>query len=259
MVTVLAIGIAVLDDVYPIHERLHPGMKHRTGRMETVIGGNAANVSVAVTHLGGKAHLVARLGDDLAGRATLDLLTRKGIGTDHVHILPGLRTARSAIVIEPDGERTVINFADPAMPDTPDWLPRILPKDISAVTGDTRWESGTRKLFELAHAAGIPAIFDGDRQVIDTSLLDLATHIGFSAQGLREMTGADDLSEGLKRIATGRTGYMAVTDGENGVLALEDGVIRHYPAFPVKAVDTLGAGDVWHGALAFALPCPGSG
>lgn len=253
MIKVLAIGIAVLDDIFVLHEPLVPGVKHRTPELKSVLGGNAANAAMAVTHLGGKASLIARLGDDFAEATIRTLIREQGIDTDFVRAIPGRRSSRSSIIIEPGGDRTVINFADPDMPDAPDWLPAVLPPDARAVTGDTRWETGSRRLFELARAKGIPAIFDGDRQLMDANLLDLATHVGFSAQGLKEMSGTDDLGEGLRRIAGRHTAFLAVTNGENGVYALEDGKIRHYPAFPVKAVDTLGAGDVWHGALAYAL------
>ena len=48
-------------------------------------------------------------------------------------------------------------------------------------------------------------------------------------------------------------GFVAVTDGPNGVSWLEDGALRHMPAFAVKAIDTLGAGDAFHGAFTLAL------
>ena len=47
--------------------------------------------------------------------------------------------------------------------------------------------------------------------------------------------------------------WLAVTAGEKGVYFLENGEVVHEPAFPLRAVDTLGAGDVWHGAFALAL------
>ena len=253
MIKVLAIGIAVLDDIFVLHEPLVPGVKHRTSELKSVLGGNAANAAMAVTHLGGRASLIARLGEDFAEGTIRAWIREQGIDTDYVRAIPGRRSSRSSIIIEPGGDRTVINFADPDMPDSPDWLPTTLPLDTSAVTGDTRWESGSRRLFELARAKDIPAIFDGDRQLVDASLLDLATHVGFSAQGLKEMSGTEDLAEGLRRIAGRHTAFLAVTNGENGVYALQHGEIQHYPAFPIKAVDTLGAGDVWHGALAFAV------
>jgi sulfofructose kinase len=121
------------------------------------------------------------------------------------------------------------------------------------VLGDTRWEEGARHLFALARAAGIPAIFDGDRRPADPALLDLSTHVVFSEQGLAELAGTDDRRAALRRVAAGRDAFIAVTAGADGVYAVQGGEIRHHPGFAVAAVDTLGAGDVWHGAFALGL------
>ena len=48
-------------------------------------------------------------------------------------------------------------------------------------------------------------------------------------------------------------GWICVTDGAHGVFSIENGQLQQTPAFSVNAVDTLGAGDVWHGAFAHAL------
>ncbi|MDP3321902.1 MAG: PfkB family carbohydrate kinase, partial [Bosea sp. (in: a-proteobacteria)] len=58
---------------------------------------------------------------------------------------------------------------------------------------------------------------------------------------------------GLARIACGASTWLAVTLGREGVLFIEDGAVAHLPAFAIETVDTLGAGDVWHGAFALAL------
>lgn len=253
MVHILTIGIAVLDEIFTIPDRLVPGEKHRARRVETVLGGNAANAALAIARLGGRASLIARLGDDPAGEALRQRLAGAGIDTVLSRAVSGSATSRSSIVIEPGGARTIINYLDPALPELPDWLPVSLPVDAGAVLGDTRWEAGARHLFALAKKAGIPAVFDGDRMPADAGLIDLASHVVFSAQGLAEMTGTADLAEGLGRASKGRANFLAVTDGGNGVFALEAGQIVHYPAFTITPVDTLGAGDVWHGAFALAL------
>jgi sulfofructose kinase len=67
------------------------------------------------------------------------------------------------------------------------------------------------------------------------------------------MTGITHLGEALAHYARGRTNFLAVTDGEHGTYSWREGRITHHAAFAVKAVDTLGAGDTWHGAFAFAL------
>jgi sulfofructose kinase len=121
------------------------------------------------------------------------------------------------------------------------------------VLGDTRWEEGASRFFGLARKAGIPAVFDGDRAPHDSGLIDLSTHAVFSAEGAREFARCDDLAAAVLAIAAGRDTLVAATDGANGVLVAESGSIRRFPAFEVAAVDTLGAGDVWHGAFTLAL------
>ena len=84
-------------------------------------------------------------------------------------------------------------------------------------------------------------------------ILASATHIGFSARGLREQSGVENLLEAFASCQTQAPGWLAVTDGANGAWFTENGGIAHEPALSVPAVDTNGAGDVWHGALAVAL------
>ncbi len=120
------------------------------------------------------------------------------------------------------------------------------------VLGDHHWEAGTEHFFRLAREAGKLAILDADRQT-SMGILASATHIGFSARGLREQSGMESLPDALAWCQTQVQGWLAVTDGANGALFTEQGSIAHDPALKVFAVDTNGAGDVWHGALAVAL------
>lgn len=253
MTAIVSIGIVVLDEVFSIPDRLRPGEKHRAASLKSVIGGNAANASLAIARLGGKARLIARFGDDETGRLLRARLEAEGLDLSGSAAVPGAPTSRSAIVIEPDGSRTIVNHFDSSMPDLPDWLPRSLPTDTAAVLGDTRWEPGAAHLFRLAREKGLPAVFDGDRKPVDESLISLATHPVFSAQGLREWSGEGDLAVGLRRLAAQGPGFAAVTDGANGVHFILGDATGHVPTFPVRVVDTLGAGDVWHGAFALAL------
>lgn len=253
MTRILTIGIVVLDEIYVVPTPLLTGEKQRARSVRSVIGGNAANAALAIARLGGTPMLIARMGEDAVAASIRADLTAHGIDTSLSHAHPGAASSRSAIIIEPDGERTIVNYLDPRLPELPDWLPRALPPGTAAVLGDTRWEGGARHVFGLARAAGIPAVFDGDRGPEDPALVNLATHAVFSARGAREFANCDDLETALRRIALGREGFIAATDGPAGVLVAEKGGIRRYPAFPVTALDTLGAGDVWHGAFTLAL------
>ena len=254
---VMVAGIAALDTIYPITTPLVAGEKHRCPRVETVLGGNAANAARAIARLGGRAELLARLGDDDTAALIRADLAAEGVGHALSPPLPGCQTSRSAILIEPGGARTIANMFDPAFPDAPDWLPTTLLPGTSAVLGDIRWETATLRLLELARAAGLPGVLDGDRAPRDSRLITAASHIAFSMQGLEELTGIADAPSALTAFARSQTmggdRFFAVTDGPNGVFALIDGAIMHVPAPQVAAVDTLGAGDVWHGAFALAL------
>ena len=248
----LAIGIATLDHVYAVDEIPSEPRKHRAKALTVVGGGLAATGAVAAARLGGAVDFITRLGDDLVGREILAELESLGVSTHGSRAFPGLKSPISTVIVDRRGERLVLSFAEAAMPDATGWLPRALPAGCGAVLGDTRWEAGAKHLFRLARAAGVPAVLDADRAPADRALLDVATHVAFSAPALRELTGLADLRGAL--LSLDHPGvWLAVTDGENGALWREGRVVRHGPAFPVAVLDTLGAGDVWHGAFALAL------
>lgn len=256
MLCILTVGIAVLDDIYRIPMPLVPGEKHRASAITTTIGGTATNGAFAIARLGGKPRLLTRFGDDDAATPLRRMLEGYGIDTSLSPAIPGIRTSRSTIVVEPDGERTIVNILDPNLPEEPDFLPREIPAGIDAVLGDVRWEIAAKRMFASARRAGKPAVLDGDRAPKDIGLVEAATHAIFSAQGLRELTGITHLPQALEQFAQGRSNFVAVTDGGDGVYSHWQGRLTHHPAFKVEQVDTLGAGDTWHGAFAFAL-CDG--
>lgn len=252
MATVLCYGIAVEDFVFQVPEMPREAIKYRATGFAAVGGGTGANAAVAVARLGGRSLLATALGDDAVGDTIAADLEDDGVDIRHVRRLPGIVSPLSAVFVDPRGERLVMNYKDPRLPDGSAFVPADL-SGIDAVLADIRWEDGTALLFERAAAAGMPRILDADRAPIGDDPIRLASHVAFSAVALREMTGSQDPETGLAAIA-GRTGAeVSVTDGARGVFWRDGTVVRHQPAFPVKAVDTLGAGDVFHGALALAL------
>lgn len=250
---ILCVGIATLDYVYSMDAIPTRPEKHRARDLAVVGGGIAANASVAVARLGGHAMLATRLGDDFTAHEIVADLEREGVDCTFARRLAGKRSPVSAILVDAQGERLVVSYADQSYPAGTEWLPAALPAGTAGVLGDTRWEEGAAHVFALARRAGVPGVLDADRAPRHPESLRLASHIAFSAQGLRELTGTDDPRAGLERLAADAGNWLAVTLGAEGVLFVEDGRIVHEPTFPVTAVDTLGAGDVWHGALALAL------
>lgn len=213
----------------------------------------AATAAVTARRLGLEVALAARVGDDAFGAAIVDELVGEGVDCALVHRWPGRHSAVSAVMVSSSGERMLVNYKDPNMESGTDWLPAKLPANYDGVLGDSHWEAGTSHFFRLAREAGKPAILDADRWMASPDVLANATHIGFSSRALREYSGVRGLPEALAQFQRQLPGWLAVTDGENGAWFTEDGGIAHEPAFEVLAVETNGAGDVWHGALAVAI------
>ncbi len=251
MTPVLICGMAVVDFLFLVDALPRTAEKYRARDASVVGGGGAANAAVAVSRLGGQAHLVARIGDDGIGRLVLADLLAEGVDCNYVQVVGGGRTSFSNVLVDGAGERQVVNFRGDGFSDMADWVSSLrLP--FFAALADTRWTEGAAALMDLAAERKVPGIIDGEAPV-DPACVERATHVVFSAQCLRDFTGCDDPVEGLQA-ARKRTGaWLAVTVGAGGTHFTDGAKLRHQPAFDVPVVDTLAAGDVWHGAFALAL------
>ncbi|MFC6490432.1 PfkB family carbohydrate kinase, partial [Nitratireductor sp. GCM10026969] len=100
---------------------------------------------------------------------------------------------------------------------------------------------------------GVPTVLDADmaEPEVFTLLLPLTDHAVFSKPALEAFAGKGP--EPLASIGAFGCKVAAVTEGGEGVRWRQDGHAHHQPAFPVRSVDTTGAGDVFHGAYAFAI------
>ena len=254
MTNILVAGSAVVDFVFMLDEMPRQPEKYRAREAAIVGGGCAANAAVAIARLGGRPQLAVVLGDDQVGEMIVTGLESEGVDCHAVRRVPGHRSSFSSVFIDAGGERQIVNYRDRELAETDAYLPEIGDMEFGAVLSDTRWPIVAAHVMSEARRRGVPGILDAEAPVaLAREALELSTHIAFSAQGLREYAGAEDLEQGL-RIASERTGaFICVTDGAEGVFPLDGERPVNTPAFPVKAVDTLGAGDAWPGAFALAL------
>jgi len=252
MTSVVCLGIAVQDMVFAVDELPSGGGKVLASDLAEVGGGCAANAAAAVARLGGRAVLLTRLGDDRTGDAIVSDLEALGVDLTDTLRATGRRSPLSAVLVDPRGERLVVNHADPDMPDATDWLPLDRLNRADAVLVDPRWPDGAATLLQAAREWNIPSVLDADRAGVDPLLVKLASHVVFSADGLRAHAGTENLGRGLAA-AQGTAAFLAVTDGDRGLYWLDGTTVRHLPAFAVDVIDTLAAGDVFHGAFALAL------
>lgn len=244
MAEVLVVGSAVLDFVYKMDALPGTAEKYKADMMDVVGGGCAANASVAIARLGGRAKLLARFGDDNVCDIVCQDLLAEGVDLSLLDISDG-RSAVSSVYVDAAGERQIMAFRGVGLAETPQPL---APRD-TVVLADTRWPEAARMAFASTTGA---TILDGEAPV-PRDLALAASHVVFSEQGLIDFAGITDVKMALKEVAGALSGFLAVTCGSKGVMWVENDTIHHMPSFRVNVRDTLGAGDVWHGTFALML------
>ncbi|APW17559.1 sugar kinase [Salmonella enterica subsp. enterica serovar Muenster] len=254
MVRIACVGITVMDRIYYVEGLPTEGGKYVAKRYTEVGGGPAATAAVAAAKLGAQVDFIGRVGDDDTGNSLLAELESLGVNTRYTRRYTQARSSQSAIMVDAKGERIIVNYPSPDLLPDADWLNDIDFSQWDVVLADVRWHDGAKQAFTLARQAGVMTVLDGDITPQDISeLVALSDHAAFSEPGLARLTGMSEAIDALKKAQMLTNGHVYVTRGSEGCNWLEKAAVRHQPGFTVEVVDTTGAGDVFHGALAFGL------
>jgi sugar/nucleoside kinase (ribokinase family) len=254
---ILCIGMPVRDLMFRVEGVPERGAKTNASHFVEVCGGNGLNAAITISRLGGHALLTGPMGDarESANKFIFEQLAHEGIDATHLVHMKGLVTPVSGIMIDPSGERTLAVFRDPQL-----WKVRLpdsekLLKDCDAILIESRCAEFATDLCAEARQRGIPVIVDVDRPMsLREGLLTASSHLIFSGESLRATAGISNDAEALRKIAQLTPSFLAGTRGPLGTVWLdEQQQLRETPAFPVQPVDTLGAGDVFHGAFTLAI------
>lgn len=255
---ILCAGIIVLDEVFQVERFPQPETKTPAHGFFAVNGGCAANAAVAIARLGGRAVLAGPLGgppgEDANGDRVLAALAREQVDCSGCQRVAGVATALSAIFLDAYGDRMIVTYGDDRLAAATPSNPAHLVASADVVLADNRFPEFVRPICAAARERGLTVVLDADRPTeMSDDLFQIATHVVFSSECLRATTELDDLVAALTAIARTTSSFLAVTHGPHDVLWLEGTSLHKTPVFPVKAIDTLGAGDVFHGAFALAL------
>src|ERR1700719_1776224 len=254
---ILCIGMPVRDLTFRVPGLPARGSKENATHFDEICGGTALNGAIGIARLGGRASICGPMGDarETTSRYIFEKLAHEGIETKHIVHMPGLVTPISNIMIDPSGERTIVTFRDPELwkVHLPD--PDELLEDCDAILTESRCAQFCTELCVEARRRGIPVIVDVDRAMsLREGLLTASSHLVFSSEPLQETADVSDDGQALKMIAKLTPSFLASTRGPRGTIWLDEHQgLQEMPAFPVHAVDTLGAGDVFHGAFALAI------
>jgi sulfofructose kinase len=257
---VICVGCAFWDTIFKVHAIPGHGTKVLPERAVQAASGMATAAAATIARFGGPVELWTRIGDDTTGDAFLRQVADEGVGTSHIRRVAGVPTPFSTILVDHRGERLVVPYTDPALDSTAEWLPLHAIARAGAVLVDMRWPEGAETVLMEARRQGVPTIVDADIAPPDIlrRLIALGDHVLFSEPALLSLSASLSPEEALVEIAsTLPADVVGVTLGERGALvrrrADPAGMVQSHATLRVDAVDTLNAGDVWHGAYAFGI------
>jgi sulfofructose kinase len=153
-----------------------------------------------------------------------------------------------------------VPYTDPSLDPDPSWLPLHEVAGAAAVLVDMRWLEGARALLAEARRHGVPIIVDADVAPPEAlrEIIALADHVLFSEPALLSLAASGSPRAALMEVAADlEANVVGVTLGAAGALIWQRGAssecVEEFPSIPVRAVDTLNAGDVWHGTYVYGL------
>jgi ribokinase len=225
-------------------------------------GGKGANQAIAARLCGAEVVMVARVGNDLFGEATIKNFASFGVDTTHVKIIPGVPTGVAPIFVEPGGQNRIIVVKGAN--------DRLLPADVDAAAALLRGVDTIILQFEIP----LETIYHTVRFARANKIRCIVNPAPALPADLAQLTGADYFipNETEAELISGHAvhtveqatacaasllrkgfGRVLLTLGARGSLLADAGGSVHVPAFPVSAVDTTGAGDAFIGSLAVFL------
>lgn len=249
---VIGVGVASWDIIGVTATPPVIGQKQPLAGWAEMGGGPVATALVTLARLGLKVALFSAVGDDRYGTAIRAELHHFGVDTSLMATRPG--SSHVAIVLaEPGSDRRTVWWYNESTVLANLEFPIELATQTRALLVDSHLPAALTAA-QHVRAAGGRIMIDAERvnpTVIE--LLPLCDDIVVSANFARTLTGLSDLEMAVRALAERYARLVVVTAGEAGSWACNGGEVIYTPAFPTQPVDTTGCGDVFHGALLFAL------
>jgi len=259
---IVGIGIAARDIMVQVDPLPGPDTKTRALGFAESGGGPVPTALVTMTRLGHECAFGGVVGDDDTARFILADLAREGIETSGVLRRPGLTSPVSVILVDGDGRRRILECNQAALPCPAGALESAMDQvdRCRALMLDARFPEAQIEAAQRARRAGAVVMLDcGHPRPGVEEILALADVALFSISYPRRLHGDDVDTAGFVRrlrasLAPEGLRVAGLTLGPDGSLVTgADGEPAHVPGLKIAAVDTTGAGDVFHGAFLHEL------
>lgn len=252
---VLCLGLNATDHLCLVEGFPRRGGKLQMNNLVTSGGGQCATAACALARLGRRTAYQGVCGDDEAGRLVEPRLAEYGVEPIFLKTVAGAASQEAFILVEAEGgERTIIwRRDDHCRLDAQDVDPARVAR-ARALHLDGHFVEASLAAARAAKAAGTLVSLDGERIFPQTAeLVSLCDVVVGEAGFAQRLTGRDAPREALQALADMGPAWVGRTMGAGGAELIAQGRYYHQPAFPVPAVDTTGAGDVFHAGLLHAI------
>jgi len=259
---IAVVGSANIDLTTFTNQFPKPGETIFAEKFDLGFGGKGANQAVAARLCGAEVFMVARVGSDLFGPATIENFRRQGIDPTHVKPVEGLSSGVAPIFVEASGQNRilVVKGANDA----------LQPADVDAAADVLKTADCIVLQFEIpletvyytvafAHMHSIPCIVNpAPAQPLNLGALKDLDYFVPNESEAEAITGMpvkniDDAKKCARKLLSAGIRRVIVTLGANGSLLASSECCEHVPPFKVKSVDSTGAGDAFIGSFAAFL------
>jgi len=254
-VYVVGVGINATDTIIRLPRFPASDSKIEILSAEVAAGGQVASAMVACQRWGLRARYLGKIGDDDAGRLQQREMQREGVDA-HWIVAHGCSSQIAYILVDDScGERTVLWKRDPAIALRPSDLKRHLISSARALLVDGHDTEAAAQAARWAREDGIAVVGDFDN--LYPGVQELLHHVDFpitSRDFPERLTGDRDLLKSLPKILSQfKCRLIGATLGRLGALAWDGERFILCPGLRVHAVDTTGAGDIFHGAFVYGF------
>jgi sulfofructose kinase len=248
-------GLNSVDFLCLVPEYPASNSKMKIRRFEKSGGGQVATALVALSRWGAKTRYIGKVGSDELGLFSLNSIRQEGVDVSSLTIEPDAKNQFATIIVDGrTGERTILWDRDDRLMYREGELRRDEVCSGSLLHLDGHDIRAALQCATWAKEEGIPTVVDLDKMEPLTS--ELIREIDFVVTSARFpglFTGISDQEKAFIELQRHTSGFLCATLGHEGAMALVDGKILHVKGFEIKAVDTTGAGDVFHGGFIYGL------
>ncbi len=254
MKKVVGLGACVLDTLINCEKYPQEDTKQKAEEVMLVGGGPVGNALVVISKLGVQAEVVGGFGDDNAVDYLLGDFERLGVSTKNTKKVKGASSFTSYIVLSQENKTRTCVFDRGTVPDVEENVCLSAIDNADLLHLDGNYLKGAIYAAKYAKEKGVKVSLDaGGLYANIEQLLPLVDVLIPSAEFALGLTKKDNIPEAMAELkARYDPEILVVTDGSKGGYYWEKGKANHYDSVKVKAVDTNGAGDTFHGAFVAA-------